>query len=98
MRPLEYQARMTLLATAVRLGGPRSFQRLLESPPGPMGHRLAGAAGVSDGLLVERWRADVLAARPAPVSLPPSGAWRALALVALFATRGIPSCPWRPTG
>ena len=95
MRPLDYQARMTLLATAVRLGGPQSFKRLLESPPGPMGQRLAVAAGMSEGLLMKRWRADVLAARPAPVSLPPWGSWIALAWVALFATCGMWSSRWR---
>ena len=93
--PLDYQARLTLLETAVRLGGPETFRRLIAMPPGLMGQRMAAAAGVSEDSLVGRWRSDVLAARPAPVSLPPWGAWVALGWVIVFGTCGLRSSRWR---
>lgn len=95
MRPLDYSARITMLETAVRLGGPEMFQRLLETPHGAMGQRLAAAARVSEDSLVGRWRADVLAARPTPVPLPPWELWVALGWVAVFATGAARSSRWR---
>lgn len=93
--PLDYQARLTLLETAVRLGGPETFRRLLAIPAGLMGQRIAAAAGVSEDSLVGRWRTDVLAARPTPVSLPRRGAWVALAWIVVFGTCGLRSSRWR---
>ncbi|HEY6224762.1 MAG TPA: hypothetical protein VIW26_13330 [Gemmatimonadales bacterium] len=94
-RPLDYQARLTLLETAIRLGGAETFQRFLATPTGPMGRRLATAARVSEDSLVGRWRSDVLAARPTPVPLPPWGAWVALGWVIVFGTCGLRSSRWR---
>lgn len=94
-QPLDYQARITLLEAAVRLGGPETFSRLLATSAGPMGRRLATAARVSEDSLVGRWRSDVLAARPAAVPLPPWGAWVALGWVIVFATCGARSSRWR---
>jgi hypothetical protein len=93
--PLDYQARLTLLETAVRIGGAGTFQRFFATPKGPMGRRLATAAGVSGDSLVGRWRNDVLAARPTPVPLPPWGAWVALGWVIVFGTCGLRSSRWR---
>ena len=93
--PLDYQARLTLLETAVRLGGAETFQRLLTTPAGPMGPRLAAAARVSEDSLVRRWRSDVLAARPTPVPLPAWGSWVALCWVAVFGACGLRSSRWR---
>lgn len=95
IRPLDYQARLTLLETAVRIGGAGTFQRFFATPEGPMGRRLAAAAGVSEDSLVGRWRNDVLAARPTPVPLPPWGAWVALGWVIVFGTCGLRSSRWR---
>ena len=95
IRPLDYQARLTLLETAVRLGGAATFQRFITASAGPMGRRLAVAARVSEDSLVARWRSDVLAARPAPVPLPPWGGWVALGWVIAFGTCGLRSSRWR---
>ena len=95
IQPLDYQARLTLLETAVRLGGAETFQRFLATPPGPMGSRLAAAARVSEDSLVGRWRNDVLAARPTPVPLPVLGAWVALGWIVVFGTCGLGSSRWR---
>lgn len=95
IQPLDYQARLTLLETAVRIGGAGTFQQFFATPRGPMGRRLAGAAGVSEDSLVGRWRNEVLAARPTPVPLPPWGAWVALGWVIVFGTCGLRSSRWR---
>ena len=93
--PLDYQARLTFLETAVRMGGAATFQRFLATPAGPMGRRLAVAARVSEDSLVGRWRSDVLAARPTPVPLPVLGAWVALGWIVVFGTCGLGSSRWR---
>ncbi len=95
IQPLDYQSRITLLETAVRLGGPGTFQRLFAAPAGPMGQRLAAAAQVSADSIIGRWRSDVLAARPVPVPLPPWGSWVALGWIIVFATCGARSSRWR---
>ena len=95
IRPLDYQARITLLETAVRLGGAETFQRFFATPAGPMGQRLAMAARVSEDSLVAHWRRDVLAARPAPVPLSAWSAWMALGWVIVFGTCGLRSSRWR---
>lgn len=93
--PLDYQARLTLLETAVRLGGAETFQRFLATPAGPMGRRLAAAARITEDSLIGRWRSDVLAARPTPVSLPPWDGWLALGWIAAFGACGLRSSRWR---
>jgi hypothetical protein len=93
--PLSYAARFSLLETARELGGSDTFQRLFSAPPGPMGARLALAAGVSEDSLVARWRAEVLGARPTPVPLPPWGIWVALAWTVAFLSCGLGSSRWR---
>ena len=95
IQPLDYQSRITLLETAVRLGGPETFQRLFATPAGPMGQRLATATRVSADSIVGRWRSDVLAARPVPVPLPPWGPWVALGWIIAFAACGARSSRWR---
>ncbi len=95
IQPLDYQSRITLLETAVRLGGPETFQRLFATPAGPMGMRLAAAARVGADSIIGRWRTDVLAARPVPVALPNWGTWVALGWIIVFATCGARSSRWR---
>jgi hypothetical protein len=72
--PLSHWARRTLVEVALRLGGREAYHRLLGSPEAPLATRLAAAAGVGVDAVVARWREEVLASRPTPVSLPPSGA------------------------
>lgn len=94
-RPLDYTARFSLLETAIGMGGSETFSRLLATPAGPMGARLATAALVSPDSLVARWRADILAARPKPVPLPPWGIWVGLGWTVLFMSCGLGSSRWR---
>lgn len=93
--PLDAEARGVLLDLTVLQGGRSTFQRLLDGRDTAMGPRLAAAARIPEDSLVARWRAAVLRARPAPVSLPPWGAWFALGWTALFATCGVRSSRWR---
>jgi hypothetical protein len=93
--PLDHGARYALVVKAIALGGPETFSRLLAAPHGPIGSRLAEGSRVNEDSLVARWRADVLAARPKPVSLPPWGAWIALAWAGVFMACALGSSRWR---
>jgi hypothetical protein len=93
--PLDYGARYALLATAVTLGGREAFSRLLATSKEPIGRRLAEASVVTEDSLVARWRADVLAARPKPVSLPPWGPLFAIVWAGVFTGCALRSSRWR---
>jgi len=94
-RPLSYDARAPLVSVALQLGGREGYHRLVASAGLPMADRIAAAAGVAVDSLVSRWRAEILAARPAPAALPPLGIWIALGWTALFAGCGVRSSRWR---
>ncbi len=94
-RPLTYDARAALVQVALRLGGRAAYHRLVATPGEPIADRLAGAAGVSGDSLVSLWRSEILAARPAPVTLPPWGPWAALGWTAVFAVCALRSSRWR---
>jgi hypothetical protein len=94
-RPLTYDARAALVHIALRLGGREAYHRLLATPDEPIADRLAGAAGVSVDSLVLLWRSEILAARPAPVTVPPWGPWAALGWTAVFAVCALRSSRWR---
>jgi hypothetical protein len=93
--PLTYDARATLVGDALRLGGRAAYRRLMASAGLPIADRLAAAGGMGIDSLLARWRAEILAARPVPVSLPPRGVWLALGWTILFAVCGLRSSRWR---
>src|SRR5207302_8533220 len=94
-RPLTYDARAALVHIALRLGGREAYHRLVATPGAPIADRLAGAAGVSVDSLVAQWRSEILAARPAPVTVPPWGPRAALGWTAVFAVCPLRSSRWR---
>jgi hypothetical protein len=94
-RPLTYDARAALVHVALRLGGRAAYHRLVATPREPIADRLAGAAGMSIDSLVALWRSEILASRPAPVTLPPWGPWAALGWTAVFAFCALRSSRWR---
>ncbi len=96
-KPLGLDARETLLHLALRIGGREAYHRLMAAVDRPMADRLASAAGVSTDSLLTRWRAAVLAARPAPLALPSWGVWIGLGWAAFFAACGLGSSRWRGT-
>jgi hypothetical protein len=94
-RPLAYDGRATLVHLALRFGGRDAYRRLLANPAAPMTDRLAAAAGVPVDSLVARWRAQVMASRPATVLLPTWAFAVALGWTAFFAACGLWSSRWR---
>ncbi|HEY3279963.1 MAG TPA: hypothetical protein VGJ83_05575 [Gemmatimonadales bacterium] len=96
-RPLDVTARATLVQTARRLGGREAYARLMAHPDAPMAERLASSAGVDLDVLLSKWRSEILAARPAPVALPPWALWVASAWTVVFAACGLRSSRWRVT-
>lgn len=96
-KPLGYDARATLTHLALRLGGRDAYRRLLANPSAPIADRLSAAAGTSLDSLVTRWRAEVIAARPATVFLPAWAFAVALGWTAVFAACGLRSSRWRVT-
>ena len=96
-KPLGYEARSTLVYVALRMGGRDAYRRLLANPSDPLAARLAAAAGMPLDSLVDRWRGDMMASRPATVLLPGWAFAVALAWTALFAGCGMWSTRWRAT-
>jgi hypothetical protein len=94
-RPLGFDARATLVHLALRLGGRDAYRRLLADPAATLGARLSAAAGLGRDSLVARWRAAILAARPAPVVMPLWACFVALSWMAIFAGCGLRSSRWR---
>ena len=94
-RPLPYDARATLVDLALRVGGREAYHRLVTSAGAPISDRLTTAAGVGVDSLLARWRAEIIASRPAPVTLPPWGPWIAVGWTVVFAACGLRSSRWR---
>lgn len=94
-RPLPYDAHATLVDLALRVGGREAYHRLVASTGAPISDRLAAAAGVGVDSLVARWRGEIVASRPMPVTLPPWGPWIAVGWALVFATCGLRSSRWR---
>jgi len=93
--PLGINARQTLVVAALRLGGRDAYRRLLAHPEASMAVRLSQAAGVPLDTLLARWRAEVVAARPASVMLAPFGPLVGLGWTALFGLCALGSSRWR---
>lgn len=93
--PLGTDAHRLLAHVALRIGGRGAYGRLLADSSGALGERLAAAAGVRLDTLVLRWRADVLAARPAVVTLPRWAVPVALGWILLLGGCALRSSRWR---
>ena len=93
--PLDAEAHRLLAHVALRLGGRAAYGRLLADSSAALGERLAAASGVGLDTLLVRWRAKVLAARPAAVTVPRWGTAVALAWILLFVGCGLRSSRWR---
>ncbi|HEX9704182.1 MAG TPA: hypothetical protein VGA20_02910 [Gemmatimonadales bacterium] len=94
-RPLTSEARKTLVDVALQLGGRDAYHRLVANPDSPMAARLAKAAGVRIDSVIARWRAVIVASRPASVALPPWGLWIAITWTVCFAACALRSSRWR---
>ena len=94
-RPLAHAARLLLVRVALRAGGRDAYRRLVARPSAPVGERLASAAGMDIDSLVGRWRNDVLAARPKPLTLPWWASFAAIGWTAFFGLCALRSSRWR---
>ena len=93
--PLGTDARQLLAHTTLRIGGPESYRRLLADSNLALDDRLSRTAGINVDSIVARWRADVIAGRPAPVALPPWGAVAAIGWILVFGGCAMRSSRWR---
>lgn len=93
--PLGTDAHRLLAHVALQIGGRDAYERLLADSSVALSERLAAAAGVGLDKLLVRWRAEVLAARPAAVTLPRWGVPAALGWIVLLVGCGLRSSRWR---
>ena len=93
--PVGSDARHLLAHTALRIGGPESYRRLLADSNLALQERLSRAAGIDVDTVVARWRSDVIAARPAPVAIPWWGAAAAVGWILVFGGCASRSSRWR---
>lgn len=89
------EGRQLVVALAIRIGGSGGYTRLIQDSTRTMAERLAYASGVPLDTLIGRWRNEVIAARPAPVSLSPVGLMIGLGWIALLGFLGTRSTRWR---
>ena len=94
-RPLDAEARTTLLRGVLRLGGRDAYRRLVADPSAPVGDRIASAANAELDTVLAGWRREILAARPPSVALPWWAVSLALAWATLFAACALRSSRWR---
>ncbi len=94
-RPLAHPARMLLVREALGTGGREAYRRLMARPSAPVGEKLSSAAGMDIDSLVVRWRNDVLAARPKPLTLPWWASFAAIGWTAFFGFCALRSSRWR---
>ena len=93
--PLDLEARRLLVHEALRIGGRPAYIRLLADSTAAMSTRLAAAAGVGLDTLLSDWRAEILAARPATVTISPWGIFIAFGWIMLLAGCALTSSRWR---
>lgn len=96
-RPLGAESRLALVQLALRLGGRRAFQRLLDASDGPPERAILAAAAVPLDSLFGQWRREVIASRPAPVTVTMGGALTALGWTVLVSALSLRSSRWRAT-
>ena len=96
-QPLDLEARRLLVYAALRLGGRGAYVRLLADSNAAMSNRLASAAGIGLDTLLSDWRREIIAARPAAVTIPPWGACIAFGWIVLLAGCALTSSRWRVT-
>src|SRR5262249_43769171 len=94
-QPLNFEARNLLVSTALTMGGPGAYDRLMGDSTAPVSTRLERAANAPMAKVVETWRSSVIAARPQATQVPVRDAAFAVAWVGLIAFGAIRSTRWR---
>lgn len=93
--PLTNDARQSLVRLALVSGGPHAFSHLSQSAGQPFERRLAVASGLPIDSLLRRWRSEIIAARPKPVTIAASFGWTALGWAVVFGLLALRSTRWR---
>jgi len=94
-QPLNFEARNLLVSTALVLGGPGAYDRLMADSTAPVIARLEGTANAPLDQIVGTWRSKVMAARPVAIGVPVGEAALAAGWVGLIAFGAIRSTRWR---
>lgn len=94
-RPLDTEARQSVLRVAVGLGGRAAYERALTHPDLAPAAALALAAGAPIDRVIAAWRDSVFAARPRPVSVNPVESVAGLLWIVGFAGLALRSTRWR---
>src|ERR1041385_7713106 len=92
--PLSNEARQSLARIALR-SDPTAFGRLAASAGQPLASRLADAARQPSDSLISRWRVEIIAARPRPVTFAAGLGWTALGWMLVFGLLSLRSTRWR---
>lgn len=93
--PLDGSVRSSLVATAIELGGPGAWARLVEYRDAPPIRTLEHVAGVPVEQLLSAWHAWVLDNRPVAYAELPTRSLLTLLWIAFFATLAMRSTRWR---
>lgn len=93
--PMTLPARRSLTWLALSRGGAGAFERLTARPDASLADRLSSAARLPEDSLLSLWRSEVLAARPAAVTLSPRSGWMALGWIAVLGMLALRSTRWR---
>jgi hypothetical protein len=91
--PLGTSDRVGLACFLIATGDPATYGRLT-APARGIGEALERAGGVPLDSVVARWRAAVIAARPAPVTTPPGTAWAAVFWTVVLGALSLRSSRW----
>ncbi len=94
-RPLDGEARQSLLRLALAIGGRDAYARVLDHPGLDPAERLALAAGVPLAQLVAQWRDSIFAARPRPITVSLAETAAGFAWIVGFAGLALRSTRWR---
>lgn len=92
--PFSRRARRSLLAFALRTGGPGAYERLV-ARDGELERRLGLAAGSTTASLVAAWRERILSAHPKTLDFAAASAWATVAWCMVLATLSFRSSRWR---
>jgi hypothetical protein len=93
--PMSLPARRSLTGLALSRGGEGAFERLTARPEASLAERLSAAARLPVDSLLALWHSEVLAARPAVVTLSARSGWMALGWIAVLGMLALRSTRWR---
>jgi hypothetical protein len=94
-QPVNFEVRNLLVSTALSLGGPGAYDRLMADSTAPVATRLERAANAPLERIVGTWRSNVMGARPVGTGVAAGDAVIAVGWVGLIAFGAIRSTRWR---